>query len=104
MTEVISNLLDNAIAYSEKNIFVKLEKEDTKTILSVQDTGIGIAKENLDKLFSRFTRLENAQKVRPDGTGLGLYVCRQIVEAHGGKIWAESEGEGKGSTFKILFA
>lgn len=114
MTEVISNLLDNAVAYSEKDILIKLEQvSDTKflqskecinckVLLSVKDSGIGIKKENIEKLFSRFVRLDNAKNTRPDGTGLGLYVCKQIVEAHGGRIWVESDGEGMGSTFKIL--
>jgi signal transduction histidine kinase len=69
-------------------------------VLGVKDSGIGIAKESIEKLFQRFTRLDNAQKTRPDGTGLGLYVCKQIVTAHSGRIWVESE-VGQGSTFYI---
>lgn len=99
ITEVVSNLLDNAINYSKQDILVSLENETKFLKLSVKDSGIGISKENVGKLFSRFTRLDNAKNTRPDGTGLGLYVCKQIIEAHGGKIWAESSGEGKGSTF-----
>jgi signal transduction histidine kinase len=101
ITEVVSNLLDNAINYSSNNIKLDISQNKKFVTLSVKDSGIGISKENISKLFSRFTRLDNAKKTRPDGTGLGLYVCKQIVEAHGGKIWVESEGEGKGSTFFI---
>jgi two-component system phosphate regulon sensor histidine kinase PhoR len=101
ITEVVSNLLDNAINYSNKNILVKLSNEKKGILLEVKDSGIGIPPNSLDKLFQRFSRLENAKKSRPDGTGLGLYVCKQIVEAHGGRIWAESEGMGKGSSFLV---
>lgn len=101
INEVISNLLDNAISYSKATILIELRKQGDLVLFSIRDSGIGISKENIGKLFSRFTRLENAQKTRPDGTGLGLYVCKQIIEAHGGKIWVESEGEGRGSTFKF---
>lgn len=105
ITEVISNLLDNAINYSMKDIDVSLVtktyKKQKVLVLGVKDSGIGIAKDSIEKLFQRFTRLDNAQKTRPDGTGLGLYVCKQIITAHGGRIWVESEGEGKGSTFFV---
>lgn len=101
ITEVISNLLDNAINYSLKDIFVNLRQDKKNLIISVKDSGIGIPAGSVSNLFQRFSRLENAKKTRPDGTGLGLYVCKQIVEAHGGKIWAESGGEGKGSTFFV---
>jgi signal transduction histidine kinase len=101
ITEVISNLLDNAISYSSNDIDVAVVVKEKNVLLSVKDSGIGIKKELLDKLFQRFTRLENAKKTRPDGTGLGLYVCKQMVEAHSGKIWVESDGEKKGSTFFV---
>lgn len=97
--EVISNLLDNAISYSKKDVVVGVESGKGGFTFSIKDSGIGISKENIGKLFSRFTRLDNAKNTRPDGTGLGLYVCKQIIEAHGGQIWVESAGEGKGSTF-----
>ena len=101
MTEVVSNLLDNAINYSNKDIDVSLDFKDKNITLKVQDYGIGISKDSIKKLFERFSRLENAKATRPDGTGLGLYVCKQIVDAHKGKIWVESEGEGRGSVFYV---
>ena len=101
MTEVISNLLDNAIYYSNKDIEVSANSKGNNFILKVQDSGIGIKKGDETKLFERFFRLENAKSTRPDGSGLGLYVCKQIVDAHGGKIWVESEGENKGSIFFV---
>ncbi len=103
MTEVVSNLLENAINYSKKDIDVSLDLDSTEKnlVFRVKDYGIGIPKEPGKKLFDIFMRLDNAKNVRPDGSGLGLYVCRKIVEKHGGKIWAESEGENKGSTFFV---
>lgn len=101
ITEVISNLLDNAISYSDKRIEVELKLLKKELVFSVKDTGIGITKEIGEKLFQRFSRGENAEKVRPSGTGLGLYVCKQIVEAHGGKIWFESKGLNQGTTFFV---
>lgn len=101
ITEVISNLLDNAIYYSNKNVNVSLDFKENNFIFKVQDSGIGIKKGLETKLFERFSRLDNAKSTRPDGSGLGLYVCKQIVDAHGGKIWVESEGEDRGSTFFV---
>jgi signal transduction histidine kinase len=101
ITEVISNMLDNAVNYSTKDIQVSLKNVGKNVVVSVKDSGIGVPKDKINSLFERFVRLENAKKTRPDGTGLGLYVCKQIVEAHGGKIWVESEGEGQGSTFFV---
>ena len=71
--------------------------------LSVIDTGIGIRSEDLPRLFQRFTQLESAYTKRHAGSGIGLALTRRLVELHGGRIWAESDGEGKGSTFRVLF-
>jgi signal transduction histidine kinase len=67
----------------------------------VKDTGIGISKEDIPKLFAKFVRAKDANKTNVIGTGLGLYIAKQMVEAQGGKVWVESEGLGKGSTFFI---
>ena len=76
-------------------------RNKTKTfVLSVKDTGIGIPEEDRSKLFEKFIRLDNAKKIRPDGTGIGLYTAKVIVETHKGKIWFEST-EGKGTTFFV---
>jgi len=68
----------------------------------VTDTGIGIKPEDLPRLFSEFTQLEASDTKHHEGTGLGLALTKRLVELHGGRIWAESEGEGRGSTFTIL--
>jgi signal transduction histidine kinase len=102
--QVIYNLFDNAMKYTHKG-FVKtvLSRETEKGIikLRVQDSGIGMDREALEKIFQKFTRAENGSKAYVEGVGLGLYVAGEIVKAHQGKIWAESEGEGKGSTFYV---
>lgn len=99
LEQVISNLLTNAIKYgSGKPIQISIELDDQVVRLSVKDQGIGIAKENLDRIFDRFERAISASNV--SGLGLGLYISRQIVEAHEGRIWAEST-LGEGSTFTV---
>lgn len=105
LREVIDNLLNNAVKYTETGyIEVTLTDKKESVLFSVKDTGIGIKKEDHVQLFKKFSRIEkyiggeDGTIVRPGGTGLGLYVSRTIVEAHGGKIWLESE-LGKGSTF-----
>jgi signal transduction histidine kinase len=70
--------------------------------LSITDTGIGIRREDLPRLFQQFTQLESAYTKRHAGSGIGLALTRQLVELHGGRIWAESDGEGKGSTFRVV--
>ena len=101
LKQVVQNLIDNAIKYTPSG-FVKaeLKKEDKNITISVSDSGLGIAPELIPHLFEEFVRDERVkQKIL--GTGLGLYIARKIVEAHGGKIWATSEGEGKGSMFNV---
>jgi signal transduction histidine kinase len=100
-SQVIQNLIDNSIKYTKEGwIRVKVDKEDNEVLISVSDSGIGISKELQQKLFGQFVRDPSIKKeIR--GTGLGLYIAKYIVEAHKGKIWAESEGVGKGSTFYI---
>jgi signal transduction histidine kinase len=95
---VLINLLENAIKYTRggDQITVKAASEDGEVVVSVADSGPGIPAEDLDKIFDKFTRVTSDD--RPKGLGLGLAFCRMAVEAHGGKIWVESE-EGKGSTF-----
>lgn len=104
MAEVISNLLDNAIKYTpEGSITIRLTKDEAKKalLLSIRDTGIGIEPATLPKLFQKFTRAEDAKQTNVGGTGLGLYVARELVDAHGGRIWAESAGKSQGSIFFI---
>lgn len=101
--QVIVNLIDNSIKYTQKGfIKISLTKKPEKILIAVSDSGVGISKEVMPKLFKKFTRARNADDVNIHGTGLGLYVAKQMVEAHKGRIWAESEGEGKGSTFYVV--
>lgn len=102
ISQVISNLVDNAMKYTNQgSISVSLASDEGTVRLSIKDTGVGIPAETVPKLFEKFVRADDAGKVNYSGTGLGLYVAKQMVEAHGGKIWAESEGVGKGSTFTV---
>jgi PAS domain S-box-containing protein len=97
---VISNLIDNAIKYTKKGyIVISAYKNDTLVEVAVKDTGIGIRlpKEDFSKLFEKFFQVS----ARIDGAGVGLAICKTIIEAHGGRIWIESEGEGQGTTFKF---
>ena len=99
--QVISNLLDNAIKFTPKNgrIDVDVKKTSMEIIVVVKDSGIGLSKQNLAKLFTPFFQVDSSIVRKFRGTGLGLAVSKGIIEAHGGKIWAESDGEGKGSAF-----
>lgn len=100
--QAFQNLIENAIKYTETGfVRVKAGKDDGFFEFSVSDSGHGIAKEILPRLFEEFVR-EEKEKVREiEGTGLGLYIAKEIIEGQKGKIWAESEGLGKGSTFCI---
>ena len=97
ISEVISNLLGNAIKFATKetgrSITIKAEKKDSHATVSIKDTGSGIDPEIKPKLFSKF--VTNS----PGGTGIGLFISKSIVEAHGGRIWAEDNVNGKGATF-----
>lgn len=97
--QVVMNFIDNAIYYTkEGGVTVRLTKAGLGARLEVEDTGIGVPEEAKKKLFSKFFRANNAQTVRPDGTGLGLYLARRVVEDQGGTIIFRST-EGHGSTF-----
>tara|TARA_B100000508_G_scaffold60333_1_gene47116 strand:- start:158035 stop:159669 length:1635 start_codon:yes stop_codon:yes gene_type:complete len=98
--QVIANLVDNSIKYTPSgNVTVKATMFEGKARVTVSDTGVGLAKEDIGDLFNKFIRARGANKINTSGTGLGLYVAKQMIEAHKGKIWAESEGKGKGSRF-----
>ena len=96
------NLIDNAARYNVKNgeirIGIEKMKDESYILIKIKDTGVGIPKEEMPKLFGKFFRAENASKFFPEGTGLGLYIVKNIIKGHGGKIWAESELN-RGSTF-----
>lgn len=102
LSEAFSNLIDNSIKYTPKGeVKVSLIKSDNKIRFSVKDTGIGIAPEDKSKLFTEGGRAKNALEVNVDSTGFGLYIVKNIIEAHNGRVWVESEGEGKGSEFIV---
>ena len=115
LEEAFTNLVTNAIKYTpsrkktpdvrdvrngEATIIINVEKNGNSVIISVKDNGIGIPKEAMSKLFQKFSRAENAKNMYTDGTGLGLFIVREIAEGHGGRAWLESE-EGEGSTFFV---
>jgi len=97
---VINNLLSNAIRYSniERMIEIETEVEDFELKISFTDFGIGIPDEQQESIFSKFFRADNAIKSQSDGTGLGLFISKNIIKAHGGDIWFDSHKD-KGSTF-----
>jgi len=100
--QLLFNLLDNAIKYTTRGgkIEISLRQENTMAVIAVRDTGIGIAKEDMPYIFDRFYRVDKARTRVVGGVGLGLSICREIVEAYEGKIEVESE-VGKGSIFKV---
>ncbi|GFZ27614.1 two-component system sensor histidine kinase [Lactobacillus corticis] len=102
MMQVIDNIMNNAIKYSPDGgvITVRLIQSQDRVVLSIADQGLGIPRKDLDKIFDRFYRVDKARSRAQGGTGLGLAIAKEIVEAHKGRIWADSS-EGKGSTFFI---
>jgi signal transduction histidine kinase len=101
---VFTNLLDNAVKYSENKIKISVRLRDfnEKYIqISFRDYGVGIPNKELKRIFSRFYRIQNLATQKAKGTGLGLFIVQTIIKKHNGKIFAESRGEGKGTTFKI---
>jgi signal transduction histidine kinase len=96
---VLLNLLSNAVKYAapETSINVQVTQQEEALQIGVTDQGPGITKENLPRLFKKFSRIPGSEE-QATGSGLGLHISRQIIEAHGGKIWAESK-PGVGSTF-----
>jgi len=100
--QVLDNLLSNAVKYSSEGteISVRCESRGQELVVSVRDQGIGIAPEDMDKVFDRFYQVTPGLCQKGSGAGLGLTICKRIVEAHGGRIWVEST-PGKGSTFRF---
>lgn len=102
--QVIENLVDNAIKYTERGevgISLDYKKNDkSRVVIAVSDSGMGIPKDLLPHLFQQFARGSGAAKAI-HGTGLGLYIAKEIMTAHNGEIRAESAGEGKGSVFRV---
>lgn len=99
----VSNVIDNAIKYSDDiRVSVEVSADDEKYLtLRVSDEGIGIAPEQLKRIFGRFYRVPRLVSARVKGTGLGLFIVSAVIKRHGGRVFAESKGEGQGSTFTI---
>ncbi|MFH0886855.1 MAG: ATP-binding protein [bacterium] len=104
MVRLLINLIGNSVKYTEENgIIYAKGKSDRKSIsIIIEDNGIGMLPEDLPKVFEIYHRLDQEELERIKGSGMGLAICREIVEMHGGRIWAESEGEGKGSKFIFI--
>lgn len=101
---VFTNLLDNAVKYSADGVKIVAsiaEVPKNRVEIRIKDTGVGIAPNERKRIFKRFYRISNVSTQKAKGTGLGLYIVRSIVKKHKGKIFAESEGEGKGTTFVV---
>ena len=99
--QVAINLIDNSIKYTKTGtIKVEVEKIEDKIVFSISDTGVGMTPEVRASLFHKFSRGDGA-RMNTSGSGLGLYLAREIIEAHKGLIWVESEGLNKGSTFFV---
>ena len=104
LRETASNLIENALKYTkEGSVTVNVTGDDTHVIVSITDTGIGIASEDIPHLFQKFYRIDNSDTREIGGTGLGLYLCRRLVESMNGRLWVESE-VGVGSTFYVELA
>ena len=103
MSQVLSNLLNNAAKYTEPGGRVELEavEDPADIVIRVSDTGMGIPRQMLTQIFELFAQVGDNRSRSQSGLGIGLTLVRRLVELHGGRVWAESEGEGRGSTFVI---
>ncbi|MGQ9555954.1 MAG: sensor histidine kinase [Anaerolineae bacterium] len=101
IAQVLLNLIGNALQYTSEGGYVRITAQliGKEIAVSVSDTGIGIAPEHLQHIFDRFYRVDRSRSRASGGSGIGLTIAKHLVEAHGGRIWAESSGPGKGSTF-----
>jgi PAS domain S-box-containing protein len=102
MKLAIQNLLDNAIKYTPKNgnVSLKLKEENKKVVVVITDSGVGIPKDQKERIFTKFYRAANVVKMETEGSGLGLFISKNIINSHGGEIWFTSE-EGRGSSFSF---
>jgi signal transduction histidine kinase len=101
LIQVMINLISNAVKFSERgSVTCRVAQADGDILVSVIDTGVGIAEADRLRVFDRFTQVGDTLTDKPKGTGLGLPICKEIVEHHGGRIWVESE-PGKGSNFSF---
>lgn len=103
ITQVLINLLGNALQYTPTggSVTIRVMIEHDAVLFQIQDTGIGISAEHLPHLFERFYRVDKARTRATGGTGIGLTISKALIEAHGGAIWGESDGPGRGATFSF---
>ena len=103
MNSVFQIVLENAVRYCNKDgtINIKVEVVGSRVVFSIQDSGIGISEQNLPHVFNQFFRTNQAISVDTEGMGVGLFMAKRIVERHGGKMWAKSDGENLGATFYV---
>jgi signal transduction histidine kinase len=101
--QVLGNLLDNALRHTGPGgrVSVTVTAADDELAIAISDTGVGVAREHLPRLFDRFYRADAARDRQHGGAGIGLSIAKALVEAHGGQIEAQSDGHGTGSTFSI---
>jgi two-component system, OmpR family, sensor histidine kinase SenX3 len=100
----VSNLLDNAVKYSPDGVHIEVEldaPDEKRIVLRVRDRGVGVPEEELKRIFKRFYRVTERSLAQVKGTGLGLFIVRSIARKHGGRVFAQSEGAGKGTTVTL---
>ena len=105
LSQVLKNLLVNAIKFTDHgSISIEAEKKNDHILISVKDTGIGISKDDIKKIFNKFYQAYTGDDRKNEGTGLGLFICKEIVQKHNGEIWAESIlREGSKFTIKLPY-
>ncbi|MFH1575827.1 MAG: HAMP domain-containing sensor histidine kinase [Candidatus Nealsonbacteria bacterium] len=100
--QILLNIIDNAIKYTKDGgIAVELKKTDSREQIIISDTGVGIAPDEMKNLFQMFSRADSSSKLHTNGAGIGLHIAKKFIDMHKGKIWAQSQGKNKGSTFYI---
>jgi signal transduction histidine kinase len=101
LIQVVINLVSNAVKFTENgSVTCRVKKLNNEVLIGITDTGIGISVIDQEKIFDKFKQVGDMLKGKPKGTGLGLPICKKIIEHHGGRIWVESQ-LGKGSTFSF---
>ena len=104
LRQAITNIIDNSIKYTDVGyVLISLKKDETKkyVLITIRDSGIGIDPKKLNTIFEKFERAEDAIKTHTEGSGLGLFVAKEIIKHHKGEIWADSKGKGQGAIFYI---